>query len=493
MPKAVLKSGSSRLAKRLAADCMAIALGLVLLTACLAPASAVADDTTIKILTATYGQSCGIAADNAGRALRAACDGKNTCFFRIQNSVRGDPAPGCPKDFSTFYSCSGETRPRQLFVAAEAGSAAIQISCPSSGSGAASSPDAAGAVSTEPPPANTPDAFVRYLYQLVAGHHVHYPDPSTTTRQSFFEDSLNRDFARDLAAGDKGIMRFDPLCQCQDDDGLHILQITTDPPIRGYAQSAIVNVKLGFAGTNQTTVTLAMSRYVLNQWQVSDIYGPLTPSGIISLFRSSFNAEAAKASAEASAALHLSATPSQQPNCNRDDVRDAFLTTFDEILSRPGQPWSYGGPLVAPLGKPGVDLLQMTQGPESSVILSVKAVSIDASSYLSPAEVGPLQFSGPDLLRAGTSIMGVGERKVPAGNYMFCRVDFNLKFTLQRPDRDAQLHLRKYDVPWHLPMLIMIPSDGSGVDKQMRMFGMMEEMLIAINGVNVRLDRQLNH
>jgi hypothetical protein len=35
----------------------------------------------------------------------AECNGLMTCAILVSNSVFGDPAPGCPKDFSGIWEC----------------------------------------------------------------------------------------------------------------------------------------------------------------------------------------------------------------------------------------------------------------------------------------------------------------------------------------------------------------------------------------------------
>jgi hypothetical protein len=58
----------------------------------------------IRILSATFGGSCGAERGNRTGAVSAQCDGKTQCQFAV-NQDFGDPAPNCAKDFSVKYRC----------------------------------------------------------------------------------------------------------------------------------------------------------------------------------------------------------------------------------------------------------------------------------------------------------------------------------------------------------------------------------------------------
>jgi hypothetical protein len=74
----------------------------------------------ITVLEATYGASCRVPGGNLSAAVRAACDGRSSCAYRVDVGTVSDPAPGCAKDFGVVWSC-GDGESRQLSVAAEAG------------------------------------------------------------------------------------------------------------------------------------------------------------------------------------------------------------------------------------------------------------------------------------------------------------------------------------------------------------------------------------
>lgn len=72
-----------------------------------APAAAPAPK-GIRVVSATYGASCGVPAGNATGALGASCNGRAFCDYTISYKVLGDPAPNCKKNFVVRYSCSGK-------------------------------------------------------------------------------------------------------------------------------------------------------------------------------------------------------------------------------------------------------------------------------------------------------------------------------------------------------------------------------------------------
>ena len=73
------------------------------------------------MVSATYGANCGASSGNATAAVRAACDGRKFCDYRVDVNALGDPAPGCGKSFTVEYQCAGSPSPLKKEVAAEAG------------------------------------------------------------------------------------------------------------------------------------------------------------------------------------------------------------------------------------------------------------------------------------------------------------------------------------------------------------------------------------
>jgi len=80
----------------------------------------------ITVLEATYGASCRVRGGNVSAAVRAACDGRSSCVYRVDVGGVGDPAPGCAKDFGVVWSC-GAGENRRLRLAAEAGFGGIAV------------------------------------------------------------------------------------------------------------------------------------------------------------------------------------------------------------------------------------------------------------------------------------------------------------------------------------------------------------------------------
>jgi len=87
------------------------------------------DQKVIRIMSATYGASCGIAGGNATRHVAAQCDGRKSCSYKVSYKVLGDPAYGCKKDFFVSYYC-GRNGPFQGRAAAEAGyGSVVPLAC----------------------------------------------------------------------------------------------------------------------------------------------------------------------------------------------------------------------------------------------------------------------------------------------------------------------------------------------------------------------------
>jgi hypothetical protein len=99
----------------------------------------------LRILSATYGQSCSgfvpttqsqnwVREGNVTERVYEACStGQNAkgdrCKFIVDNNRWGDPAQGCGKDFSVSYQCKDEQQPRTASVAAEAAGKRVVLDC----------------------------------------------------------------------------------------------------------------------------------------------------------------------------------------------------------------------------------------------------------------------------------------------------------------------------------------------------------------------------
>ena len=112
--------GEAGLKSRLVLSCTAPqSADIAAISATVGPAAAGPTDSAvaqaavkgIRIMTATYGLNCGAAPGNVTKALSGACDGKETCDYRVDVAELGDPAGGCEKAFTAQYACApGQAR-----------------------------------------------------------------------------------------------------------------------------------------------------------------------------------------------------------------------------------------------------------------------------------------------------------------------------------------------------------------------------------------------
>ncbi len=118
-----------------------------------------------EIVSATYGQSCPdfkvkapsentakesqpllAGLTNVTTYVQKACSGQeNGCTFLVDNTVLGDPAPYCSKDFSITYRCPSDETVRTASIASAATGKTLRIECSSPGG-------------VQPPSANPGDA-----------------------------------------------------------------------------------------------------------------------------------------------------------------------------------------------------------------------------------------------------------------------------------------------------------------------------------------------
>lgn len=85
----------------------------------------------IDVTSASYGAgSCGVAAGNVTGIVASRCNGLTSCSVFVDNSVFGDPAPGCAKDFSVVWNCGDVTAPRSASHVAVVGEGyTVAIGC----------------------------------------------------------------------------------------------------------------------------------------------------------------------------------------------------------------------------------------------------------------------------------------------------------------------------------------------------------------------------
>jgi len=102
------------------------------------------DGPEIKIISATYGINCRNYPErapytntafvgNATEGMRRSCDYRSRCTLPVDFQIAGDPANGCPKDFSVAYRCVGAAGSRVpvkwLHLPAEAFGKVLELQC----------------------------------------------------------------------------------------------------------------------------------------------------------------------------------------------------------------------------------------------------------------------------------------------------------------------------------------------------------------------------
>lgn len=86
----------------------------------------------ISVIAGTYGGNCRSISvrGNATPVLAAACNGKDECTFKVRVEQIGDPASGCPKDFTAAWICKGDRMIRSSSIPGESGfGSTLRLSC----------------------------------------------------------------------------------------------------------------------------------------------------------------------------------------------------------------------------------------------------------------------------------------------------------------------------------------------------------------------------
>src|SRR5262249_8139209 len=71
----------------------------------------------IRVVAAPYGANCAATRGNATSRLAKVCDEKDSCFYKVDVSVLGDPARNCAKDFVVEWTCGESPVVRQARAA----------------------------------------------------------------------------------------------------------------------------------------------------------------------------------------------------------------------------------------------------------------------------------------------------------------------------------------------------------------------------------------
>jgi hypothetical protein len=82
---------------------------------------------SIQIVAGTYGGNCKAPHGNKTEHLRQACDGKQSCSYRVDYTVIGDPVSLCAKDYVAEWRCGVDPAVRRANASAppEAGNGAV--------------------------------------------------------------------------------------------------------------------------------------------------------------------------------------------------------------------------------------------------------------------------------------------------------------------------------------------------------------------------------
>jgi hypothetical protein len=87
----------------------------------------------IVVVGATYGGNCGAQRGNVTDHLASSCNGRDTCSYRVDYEVLGDPVSGCVKDYEANWRCGDNPTVRNTRTTAQQGEAGfgvvVSLSC----------------------------------------------------------------------------------------------------------------------------------------------------------------------------------------------------------------------------------------------------------------------------------------------------------------------------------------------------------------------------
>ncbi len=116
--------------------------------------------------------------------------------------------------------------------------------------------------------------FVAGLYRAYARSPE--PDYLGSRARTIFSPRLLSLIRRDeqSAKGDVGVLDGDPICDCQDPDGIRLVGLDVGPAGPG---RAIARVRVHFAGERAEAMTLDLVS-IRGRWRIDDVHTPDTPS-----------------------------------------------------------------------------------------------------------------------------------------------------------------------------------------------------------------------
>jgi hypothetical protein len=136
------------------------------------------------------------------------------------------------------------------------------------------------------PVAETPKAFLQRVY----ASYSHKDFSPFAHADRYFSPQLKAAMDEDarLAHGEVGYVDGDPICQCQDADGLHarVLRVRLEGPGR-----AIADVLLDYTDSTARRIQLSLLRTKAG-WRIADVRSSDEPSLLRAIERSNRNARA---------------------------------------------------------------------------------------------------------------------------------------------------------------------------------------------------------
>jgi hypothetical protein len=91
-------------------------------------ASSSAEARAIKVVSGTYGGSCGAPHGNATRDFACQCDGRETCPYVVGRALTDHPGVGCPRDFQAEWLCT-DSEFHTATLSPEAAGSTLVVSC----------------------------------------------------------------------------------------------------------------------------------------------------------------------------------------------------------------------------------------------------------------------------------------------------------------------------------------------------------------------------
>lgn len=138
------------------------------------------------------------------------------------------------------------------------------------------------------PEAQTPREFVESLYAAYADSDFSPFKEPNRIFTSRLVAALDEDLK--LADGEVGYLDGDPICQCQDAEGLRATVVSVS---QAGSDAAVVSVSIGLFGYEPRPATLSLVRTAAG-WRIDDVSSPDEPSLLRAIEQSNKEAREAK-------------------------------------------------------------------------------------------------------------------------------------------------------------------------------------------------------